>query len=103
MLSKRRGRTEDGEVEVAVGLRAGLPTVVWSREDCDSDEFLIAVWELLHGGGLGDVLQRVKQVRTAYQLHVGHVGRSFALMWDDPERLVVPADLGPPRDPREAA
>jgi len=94
----------DGGEEVAVGLRAGMPIIVWSRADCDSEEFLTAVWELLHGDGQGDILQRVKQVRTtAYQSHAGHVGHHVALMWDDPERLVVPADLGPPRDPREAA
>jgi len=104
MLSKPPDPAQDGGSEVAVGLRAGLPIIVWSREDCDSEEFLTAVWELLHGDGPGDVLQRVKQLRTAaYRSHSGHVGHHLALMWDDPERLVVPADLGPPRDPREAA
>ncbi|MFL6123515.1 effector-associated domain 2-containing protein [Actinophytocola sp.] len=104
MLSKPPEAVEDGGPEVRVGLRAGLPVIVWSRENCDSEEFLTAVRQLLHGDGSGDVLHRVKQIRTtAYQSHAGHVGHSLALMWDDPERLVVPADLGPPRDPREAA
>jgi hypothetical protein len=104
MLSKPPDPAQDGGEEVAVGLRAGLPIIVWSREDCDSEEFLTAVWDLLHGDGQGDLLQRVKQIRTtAYQSHAGHVGHRIALLWDDPERLVVPADLGPPRDPKEAA
>ncbi|HYQ62886.1 effector-associated domain 2-containing protein [Actinophytocola sp.] len=104
MLSKPPEPTQDGGEEVAVGLRAGLPIIVWSREDCDSEEFLTAVWDLLHGDGQGDVLQRAKQIRSAaYQSHATHVGHHFALLWDDPERVVVPADLGPPRDPREAA
>ena len=104
MLSKPPEPLEDVESEVRVGLRAGLPIIVWSREDCDSEDFLTAVRQLLHGDGPGDVLQRVKQIRTtAYQSYAGHVGHYLTLMWDDPERLVVPADLGPPRDPREAA
>jgi hypothetical protein len=104
MLSKPPDLTARGGDEVAVGLRAGLPIIVWSREDCDSEEFLTAVWELLHGDGPGDVLQRMRQIRTtAYQSHSGHVGHHLALLWDDPERLVVPADLGPPRDDREAS
>ncbi|TDV53599.1 effector-associated domain 2-containing protein [Actinophytocola oryzae] len=104
MLSKPPDPAPGGGPEVFCALRAGIPVIVWSRADCDSDEFLTAVRELLHGDGPGDVLQRVKQLRTtAYQSHAGHVGHNLALMWDDPERLVVPADLGPPRDPREAA
>jgi len=103
-LSKPPDPAAEGGDEVFVGLRAGLPIIVWHREDCDSDEFLTAVAELLHGDGPGDVLQRLRQIRTtAYRSHAGHVGHHLALMWDDPDRLVVPADLGPPRDPREAS
>jgi hypothetical protein len=95
---------QHGGDEVLVGLRAGLPIIVWSREDCDSEDFLAAVGDLLHGDGPGSVLQRVRTIRTtAYESHAGHVGHHLALMWDDPERLVVPADLGPPRDPMEAS
>lgn len=104
-LSKPPDPTAVGEDEVFVGLRAGLPMMIWHRTDCDSEEFLTTVWELLHGDGPGaDVLQRLRQIRTtAYRSHAGHVGHHLAVMWDDPERLVVPADLGPPRDPREAS
>jgi hypothetical protein len=95
---------QGGGREVEAGLRAGLPIIVWSREDCDSEEFLTSVRELLHGDGPGDVLQRAKQIRTkAYESLSGHVGHHLALMWDDPERLVLPADLSPPRDPGEAS
>ena len=104
MLSKPPDPATDGGAEVAVGLRAGLPIIVWSREDCDSEDFLAAVGNLLHGDGPGTVLQRARAIRTtAYESHAGHVGHHLALMWDDPERLVVPADLGPPRDPTEAS
>jgi hypothetical protein len=105
MLSKPPDpAAQQGGDEVTVGLRAGLPIIIWSREDCDSEEFLTAVWDLLHGESQDDVLQRAKEIRTsAYRSHAGHVGHHLALLWDDPERLVVPADLSPPRDPREAA
>lgn len=103
-LSKPPDSAAEGGDEIFVGLRAGLPIIVWHREDCDSDEFLTSVAELLHGDGPGDVLQRLKQIRTtAYRSHAGHVGHHLAFMWDDPDRLVVPADLGPPPDPREAS
>jgi hypothetical protein len=75
--------------------------LVWHREDCETEEFLTAVVDLLHGDGPGGVLARIRQLRTtAYQSHTGHVGHHLALIWDDPERLVVPADLGPPRGRR---
>lgn len=97
-LSAPPDGSESGGAEVAVGLRAGVPIMVWHREDCDSEEFLAAARELLHGDGPG-VLQRTKQVRTtAYMSHAGHVGRRLALLYDDPLRLVVPPDLGPPRE-----
>jgi vWA-MoxR associated protein C-terminal domain/vWA-MoxR associated protein middle region 0/Effector-associated domain 2 len=105
MLSKPPDLAPNGGEEIAVGLRAGLPIMVWSRAGCDSEEFLTAAHELLHGDGPGDPLQRAKMIRTtAYQSHAGHVGHHLALLWDDPERLVMPADLGPPPpDPKEAS
>jgi hypothetical protein len=104
LLSTPPDPAEDGGVEVDVGLRAGLPIMVWHREDCDSEEFLATAWELLHGDGPGNVLQRMKQLRTtAFEHPSGHVAHHLVLLWDDPERLVVPADLGPPRDPMEAS
>ncbi len=104
MLSKPPDPAQGGGAEVAAALRAGLPIMVWHREHCDSEEFLAVVTDLLHGDGPGSILQRVRQIRTiAYESHTGHVGHHLALMWDDPERLVVPADLGPPLDPREAS
>jgi transcriptional regulator with XRE-family HTH domain len=104
VLSEPPDPAQEGGAELVVGLRAGLPIMVWSRENAGSEEFSTVVWELLHGDGPGDVLQRAKQLRTAaYRSHTDHVGHHLALMWDDPERLVVPADLGPPRDSGEAS
>jgi hypothetical protein len=104
ILSEPPVPEKPGGMEVSVGLRAGLPVMIWHRENCETEDFLTAALELLHGDGPGDVLQRMRQIRTiAYQSHTGHVGHHLVLMWDDPERLVVPADLGPPMEPREAS
>jgi len=86
-----------GRDEVAVGLRAGVPILVWHRQDCDSEDFLATVRELLHGDGLGTVLQRARQIRaSAFVADAGHVGHFLTLLWDDPDRIVVPSDVGPP-------
>ena len=85
--------------EFAVGLRAGVPIIIWHRQDCDSEDFLSTVRELMHGDDPGSVLQRMRQIRTtAYESHAGHVGHHLVLLWDDPGRIVVPPDLGPPRE-----
>ena len=89
MLSMPPDEASDGAAEVTVGLRAALPVIVWSREDCDSEEFLTAARYLLHDDGTGDVLQRLRMLRTAaYQSDAAHVGHHLVLMWDDPERPV---------------
>ena len=65
--------------------------MVWNREEGSSEEFLGTVRHLLHNDEAGSVLQRVKHLRTiAYESHPGHIGHHLAVMWDDPERLVVP-------------
>ncbi|WP_459708544.1 VMAP-C domain-containing protein [Actinophytocola sp. KF-1] len=80
-----------GSAEISVGLRAGVPVVMWDREDGVSEEFLATVRHLLHNDESASVLQRIKHLRTtAYESHPGHIGHHLAVMWDDPERLVVP-------------
>ena len=80
-----------GSAEITVGLRAGVPVVVWSREECSTEEFLTTVRHLLHNDESGSVLQRVKRLRiTAYESHPDHIGHHLTVMWDDPARLVVP-------------
>lgn len=88
-----------GGDEITVGLRAGVPVVIWNREEGASEEFLTTVRKLLHDDGSGSVLQRVKLLRTtAYESHPDHIGHHVAVLWDDPERLVVPPELGPERE-----
>jgi hypothetical protein len=86
-----------GRDEVTVGLRAGVPIMVWHRKDCGS-EFESAVRELLHSTGPGTILQRMRQLRAnAFAEDGPHVGDHLTLLWDDPERIVVPSDAGPPK------
>ncbi len=87
-----------GRDEIAVGLRAGVPIMVWHREDCGSEDFVSIVQELLHGDGPDTLLERARRVRaTAHAADSGHVGHHLALLWDDPNRTVIPCDPTPPR------
>ncbi|WP_330276151.1 hypothetical protein OG205_11305 [Lentzea sp. NBC_00516] len=89
-----------GRDEVAAGLRAGVPLILWHREKCDTVEFVTIVENLLHGDGdPHDLLERVRQARvTAYEQGAvpGHVGEKLTVLLDDPVRVVVPRDPGPP-------
>lgn len=89
------GRLGAGQVQV--GLRAGVPVMVWHREDCESAEFIDVVEALLHQDGPGDVPQRARRVRAnALAEGVDHVGNHVTILWDDPDRLVVPRNVAPP-------
>lgn len=99
LLSSQPPADADGGTEVAVGLRAGIPIMIWDRGDHDAEEFHAAVEELLTGDAAGSVLARLRVMRTtAYQSHSGHIGHHLAVVWDDPERLVTPADFTPPAE-----
>jgi NTP-dependent ternary conflict system VMAP-like protein/effector-associated domain 2 (EAD2)-containing protein len=90
-----------GRDEIAVALRAGLPVVLWHREECDP-LFVRTARELLHGGD-GDLLERVRVARThAFADGPGgeHCGHALTLLYDDPHRRVVPFD---PTAPEGAA
>lgn len=87
-----------GRDEVTVGLRAGVPIIVWHRQDCGSEVFLSTVHELLHSTGQQTILQHLRQLRAnAFAAESPHVGTHLILLWDDPERIVVPSDAGPPK------
>lgn len=89
-----------GADEVAVGLRAGVPLMVWHRESCDSAEFVAVVEELLHGeDDPHHLLERVRLARaTAFQEGAAgrHVCGKLTILFDDPARVVVPT---PPAAP----
>jgi hypothetical protein len=86
-----------GEGQVLVGLRAGIPVIVWHRRDCGSRQFLDTVKELFRGDSDGNLLQRARFVRaSALAEGADHVGKHLTILWDDPERIVVPQDPAPP-------
>ncbi|MEU5848655.1 effector-associated domain 2-containing protein [Saccharopolyspora shandongensis] len=88
-----------GAREVEIGLRAGLPLIVWHRADCADAEFVVTARELLHGMNGDDVLERARLVRAnavASGPGSDHVGRNLSVLWDDPERAITPLNVGPP-------
>lgn len=86
--------------ELVVGLRAGIPIMIWHREDCTSEEYLTAVRDLLHNNGSEHLLDRVRQLRSAAfaEADKDHVGHHLTVLWDDPARPVVPDHAGPPEE-----
>lgn len=85
--------------EIAVGLRAGFPIMVWHRENCRSEEFSHTVKELLHAEDSHHLLERLRLIRLsafAEGPEGTHVGSRLALLYDDPERIVLPQRPGAP-------
>jgi hypothetical protein len=89
----------DGDDEIAVGLRAGFPIMIWHRDDCRSEEFLQTVNEILHAKDASHLLERLRLVRLdAFGRGPSeeHVGDRLVMVWDDPDRLVVPGSAAAP-------
>jgi hypothetical protein len=86
--------------ELVVGLRAGIPIMIWHREDCSTEEFLTAVKDFLHTSSPGHLLDRVRVLRSAAfaEADENHVGNHLTVLWDDPVRPVVPDRAGPPEE-----
>jgi vWA-MoxR associated protein C-terminal domain/vWA-MoxR associated protein middle region 0/Effector-associated domain 2 len=85
-------RTADAS-EMLVGLRNGIPVMIWQREG-SVRAFENTVRPLI--SGIGGLPERTRLLRgQAYQSPKppGHVGSRVTLVWDDPDRLVEPVDL----------
>ncbi|MGV9450069.1 VMAP-C domain-containing protein [Streptomyces sp. NPDC003635] len=85
-----------GRREVLAGLRAGVPAMIWHRNDCSDSAFQDAISEILQERGLGSLAESVGKWRNdALALGPagwdGHVGRHLAILLDDPERKPGPA------------
>ncbi|KAA2265117.1 hypothetical protein F0L68_05510 [Solihabitans fulvus] len=82
--------------EVTMAFRAGIPAILWDREDCSGEEFREAVGAMLSDGELHQLPQRVAALRrdalrtSEPASRSRHAGRSIALLWDDPDRLPEP-------------
>ncbi|MEV6235168.1 hypothetical protein [Lentzea sp. NPDC051838] len=89
-----------GRDEVAAGLRAGVPLILWHREKCDNAEFKTIAESLLHGDDdPHDLLERVRLARvTAFEqgAKFAPAGEKLTILLDDPVRVVVPSDPAPP-------
>lgn len=100
VLSAPPQAEKTGADEVAVGLRAGVPLMVWHREKCDSAEFKAMVEELLHGeDDPHHLLERVRLARaTAFEEGAAgrHVCAKLTILFDDPARVVVPVTPAAP-------
>ncbi|GGO92360.1 hypothetical protein GCM10012280_42360 [Wenjunlia tyrosinilytica] len=80
-----------GQQEVLVALRAGLPVIIWNREDCSTEAFRAVVAELLADAGLANLPGHARQLKLdASRLDPVHpasrAARNLTVLWDDPGR-----------------
>ncbi|XVS66992.1 effector-associated domain 2-containing protein [Actinosynnema sp. CA-299493] len=91
----RRGRAWH---EAAMAFRAGIPIIIWDREDCSTSHFHEAVTQLFASGEVRRLPDRLARLRREALLtnesDGPHAGRSLAVLWDDAERLPEPLTSG---------
>jgi hypothetical protein len=84
--------------EAALAFRAGIPIIIWDREDCSNRRFHEVVTELFETGEVRRLPHRVAELRTEALRSRNpiepHVGRTLAVLWDDAERLPEPLAYG---------
>lgn len=83
---------------VVVGVRDGIPLMLWHRDDCTSQEFRDLVKGVLHGEG-EPMLERVRLARAdaCAERRPGHAGNALSVLCDDPDRVVTPMLVRPPK------
>lgn len=81
--------------EVVIGLRTGVPVLVWHRAGGHRAAFEDEL-SALHDK-LPDLVEQVRVLRSQGTQAESHVGNRVSLLWDDPDRLVEPQD--PPAVP----
>lgn len=75
--------------EVTIGLRAGMPVMLWLREDRFADGFETVVDTLLDAGGdLPESARLLRSKAFSADRPETHVGSHVTLLWDDPNRLI---------------
>ncbi|WP_106618665.1 effector-associated domain 2-containing protein [Saccharothrix carnea] len=90
VLSSPPRSESSGRDEMAAGLRAGIPLILWDRAGSD-DGFDAHARRLLHEGDDRDLLERIRHARSdAFERGEGHFGAGLTVLWDDPSRLVLP-------------
>lgn len=79
-----------GRAEMMTALAAGVPIVVWHREDCSDEGFRASVDALVHGSRFQDLPLRLAEFKRRSFLAgpgdpLGYGVRHLTLLWDDPE------------------
>jgi vWA-MoxR associated protein C-terminal domain/vWA-MoxR associated protein middle region 0/Effector-associated domain 2 len=90
--------TEEGEL--TIGLRTGVPVMLWHRSDTGRAAFEQEVKAM--SDALPELIENLQKLRSRARQAARpgtHVGSRMSLLWDDPDRLVEP--LGPPAAPVE--
>lgn len=91
-----------GPGEVLVGIRTGVPIMLWSRTESGRTAFETEVKALCDAlPALVEELQRLRSKARLSTRPDTHVGSRVALLWDDPDRPVEPMD--PPAAPEEVS
>jgi hypothetical protein len=86
--------------EVMVGVRTGVPVMIWHRADSSRQPFVDAVEAMRDA--LPRLVESLRLLRGRAKLAArpdSHVGSRVSLLWDDPDRPVEPQD--PPSAPIE--
>jgi nucleoside phosphorylase len=78
-----------GREELDMALRAGVPVILWDREDNDTTE---VIRDLIRGDP-STLPARAKALRAKaaaapLEEQLQHAGRLVVLLWDDPDRLI---------------
>lgn len=86
--------------EVMVGVRSGVPVMLWQRADAGRSAFETEVKAM--SNGLPELVERLRELRSRARLVArsdSHVGSRITLLWDDPDKPVEPQE--PPAAPSE--
>ncbi|HEX6358530.1 effector-associated domain 2-containing protein [Actinophytocola sp.] len=87
--------------EVIVGVRTGVPVMIWHRSDSGRAAFETEVKAMMRDA-LPDLAENLRLLRSDARQAPrpgSHVGSRVSLLWDDPERPVEPPE--PPAAPLE--
>lgn len=78
--------------EAATAFRAGIPVIIWDRQDCAAADFENVVGKLLEDGAFVELPQRVAALRRdALRFDSApHPGHTIAILFDDPDRIPEP-------------
>lgn len=86
--------------EVMVGVRTGVPVMIWHRADTNRQLFVDAIEAMRDA--LPRLTENLRLLRGRAKQAArpeSHVGSRVSLLWDDPDRPVEPQD--PPSAPIE--